>query len=88
MVASGMMMKNGKTAKWERIFDSYDSKGREIKPDVAADVLRIVKGFEYLDNLGSRKIAHDETVYNRQHAVRLPNDAYVRANNVYVNCTI
>ena len=78
MIHSGMMIKNGKTGNWERIFDAYDSKGHEIKPNVAQDVLRIVKGYEYLDNTGARKISENDTVYNKSHGVRLPTDDYVR----------
>ena len=80
MQDSGMMIKNGKTGRWERIFDAYDSKGKPIAPDVPHDVMRIVRegGFEYLDNTGKRLMPTDSMKWNRKMSQDLPADEYVR----------
>ena len=79
-VNSGMKVKNGQTGKWERFFRAYDSKGHRVDPVVPEDAMRIIRGYEYLDNTGARAIPKEDTVYNREYKVRLPEEAYVREN--------
>ena len=77
-VDSGMKVKNGKTGKWERFFRAYNSTGHKINPIVPEDAMRIRRGYEYLDNRGSRALPNEDTVYNREYKVRLPDEPYVR----------
>ena len=77
-VESGMKVKNAKNGKWERFFRAYDSKGRKINPLVPQDAMRIIRGYEYLDNTGRRAMQQEDTFYSKEHKVRLPEESYVR----------
>ena len=78
-VSAGVKVKNAQNAKWERFFRAYDSKGHKIDPIVAEDVMRIMRGYEYLDvRKDVRSLPKEDSVFNREYKVNLPNEAYVR----------